>query len=161
MATSFDSPALSGVYKLVGLEHDGEIKMRVKLSHDKATYPGPKQVWRLMNDAGKYIQDIVTLNDEAPPDDRGGRALPLLVPVMKAGRVMDDDVAPASGNDDQTASAIRQLRFARLQTAAARAAAELQRLPDSLLALDAESNYPVTFSNRLQEEQAKIKNQRR
>jgi nicotinate phosphoribosyltransferase len=161
MATSFDSPALSGVYKLVGLERDGRVQMRVKLSQDKATYPGPKQVWRLTNDAGKYTQDIVALSDEASPDARDGRALPLLVQVMKDGRVIDENVAPASGHENQTASAARQLRFFRLQSAAARAATELQRLPDSLLALDAEASYPVTFSARLQEEQAKLKNQLR
>lgn len=157
MATSFDAPALSGVYKLVGLEHDGRIRMRVKLSQDKATYPGPKQVWRLTDDTDKYIKDIVALSDEAPPDDHDGRSLPLLVQVMKDGRVMDERVAPVSGDEHQTASTARQLRLSRLQMAAARAATELQRLPEGLLALDAKANYSVTFSTRLQEEQAKIK----
>jgi nicotinate phosphoribosyltransferase len=158
MATSFDSPALAGVYKLAGLEHEGGIRMRVKLSQDKATYPGPKQVWRLLDDASKYNKDIVALSDEAPPEHHGGQWQPLLVQVMKDGRVMDESVAPISGDENHTASAARGSRLPRLQMAAARAATELQRLPDSLLALDAEANYSVTFSTRLQEEQAKLKN---
>lgn len=161
MATSFDWPALSGVYKLAGLEHEGHIRMRVKLSQDKATYPGPKQVWRLLNDAGKYVQDIIALSDEAPPEYHDGRSLPLLIQVMKGGRVIDENVASVSSDEHQTASAARGSRLPRLQMAAARAAIELQRLPDSLLALDAEASYPVTFSDRLQDEQTKIKNQLR
>jgi nicotinate phosphoribosyltransferase len=63
LATSYDAPALGGVYKLVS--------GRVKLSADKATYPGPKQVWR--SDAG----DIITAADETAP------GTPLLVPAKR------------------------------------------------------------------------------
>jgi nicotinate phosphoribosyltransferase len=44
LATSFDAPSLSGVYKLAGIEKNGHVMMRIKLSQDKATYPGLKQV---------------------------------------------------------------------------------------------------------------------
>jgi nicotinate phosphoribosyltransferase len=63
LATSYDAPALGGVYKLVSGQ--------VKLSAEKATYPGPKQVWR--SDAG----DIITAADETAPGE------PLLVPAKR------------------------------------------------------------------------------
>jgi nicotinate phosphoribosyltransferase len=87
LATSFDAPALSGVYKLAGLEENGHVSMRIKLSHDKATYPGPKQVWRLTDESGSYNQDIITLADE--PNNPTGSWHPLLKKVMKEGRVVE------------------------------------------------------------------------
>ena len=50
----------------------------LKLSTDKATLPGPKQVWRRLED-GRFAGDLVTLADEeAPPD-----AVPLLEPARR------------------------------------------------------------------------------
>ncbi|HEY8018517.1 MAG TPA: nicotinate phosphoribosyltransferase [Actinomycetota bacterium] len=72
MGVSADAPYVDSVYKLT--EYDGEPKL--KLSSDKATAPGRKQVWR--SSAG----DLLALRDEAGPDD--GEAL--LSPVMRDGR---------------------------------------------------------------------------
>ena len=72
MGVSADAPYVDSVYKLT--EYDGEPKL--KLSSDKATAPGRKQVWR--SGAG----DLLALRDEAGPDD--GEAL--LAPVMRDGR---------------------------------------------------------------------------
>src|SRR6185295_4446557 len=72
LATSFDSPALSGVYKLVGFEHSGRMEMRIKLSEGKATYPGAKQVWRFTAEAGKYSHDAVSFSDEAVEESLHG-----------------------------------------------------------------------------------------
>jgi nicotinate phosphoribosyltransferase len=74
MGTSADAPFVDSVYKLV--EFDG--RPVLKLSTDKVTAPGAKQVFRRAGFAG----DIVGLRGEEPPDG----AEPLLVPVMRDGR---------------------------------------------------------------------------
>jgi nicotinate phosphoribosyltransferase len=148
LATSYDSPALPGVYKLVGIEADGRVRMRIKLSEEKATYPGSKQVWRFIDTDGKYVQDIIAMDDEGAPDNQQeavGEWRPLLELVMKDGRVVD-------GFEDQTGGGAREqreARLARLNRARARASEELKRLPDDLLALESESRYRVEFSERL------------
>jgi nicotinate phosphoribosyltransferase len=72
VGVSADAPYLDSVYKLV--EFDG--RPVLKLSADKATEPGRKQVFR-----GPH-GDVIGLRDEPPP----GRSEPMLVPVMRDGR---------------------------------------------------------------------------
>lgn len=76
LGTSADAPALSGVYKLV---EDAQ-GPKVKLSQEKATWPGRKQVHRFSAGA-RYHHDLVSLEDETV---EGGR--PLLRRVMREGR---------------------------------------------------------------------------
>jgi nicotinate phosphoribosyltransferase len=141
LATSYDAPALSGVYKLSGLEENGEIKMRIKLSKDKATYPGPKQVWRLADSTGKYIRDVISLADEDEPEsEQGGTAASLLKPVMRRGEILE--------RTDPGISGLYALRE--------RAHQQLKCLPDELLSLESRRTYPVVFSDRLRQERQKI-----
>jgi nicotinate phosphoribosyltransferase len=72
VGVSADAPYLDTVYKLV--EFAG--RPVVKLSEDKATEPGRKQVFRGPDG------DLITLRDEPGP----ARAEPLLVPFMREGR---------------------------------------------------------------------------
>jgi nicotinate phosphoribosyltransferase len=72
VGVSADAPYLDSVYKLV--EFDG--RPVLKLSEDKATEPGRKQVFR--GSSG----DVVGLREEPPPE----RSEPMLVPVMRDGR---------------------------------------------------------------------------
>ena len=81
LSTSVDAPALGGVYKLVEVEHEGAMVPVVKLSAQKQTYAGAKQVWRLTEE-GVARRDRIGLESE--PNPPGGR--PLLQPVMRAGR---------------------------------------------------------------------------
>jgi nicotinate phosphoribosyltransferase len=67
LSTSYDAPALGGVYKLVECGQRGCLK----LSGDKSTYPGIKQVWR------SDTRDVITAHDETAP----GR--PLLAPARR------------------------------------------------------------------------------
>jgi len=139
LATSYDSPALSGVYKLVALEDRGEMSLKLKLSPEKATYPGAKQVWRATDDAGKYCEDLVAFSDEpAPQSTRPGQAgwRPLLELVMKGGQNISEDGTPAA-------------RLARLNQTRERASGELMRLPDELLLLDSQARYRVKMSEEL------------
>ncbi|HEX8089476.1 MAG TPA: nicotinate phosphoribosyltransferase [Blastocatellia bacterium] len=156
LATSYDAPALSGVYKLVALEENGRMRPRMKLSEEKATYPGPKQVWRFTDNDGKYRQDTVALDDEDAPGGRGGEAggwRPLLEPVMKNGRVVDEPEDQSGG----TARLRREVRLTRLNRARSRTAEELRRLPDELLALESEPRYRVEFSTRLAAERDRLR----
>jgi nicotinate phosphoribosyltransferase len=72
LGVSADAPFLDSVYKLV--EYDG--RPVLKLSANKATEPGRKQVFR--GSEG----DVIGLRDEPRPDG----AEPLLVPVMLGGK---------------------------------------------------------------------------
>jgi len=71
MGVSADAPSLDSAYKLV--EYDG--RPILKLSAQKVTEPGRKQVFRGPNG------DVIGLRDEDVPDDHE----PLLVPVMQGG----------------------------------------------------------------------------
>lgn len=164
LATSYDSPALSGVYKLAAIEEDGRVTGRIKLSHDKASYPGSKQVWRFADEAGKYVSDLITFADEEPPSMAQpgliGSLRPLLVPVMKQGNVVDG-FAAASGDSAHKQSPVhaRDASFARLNEARTRAAQEIRRLPDDLLPLHSEATYRVVFSDRLAAERSTLEEQ--
>lgn len=74
--TSSDVPALDAVYKLQAYAG----VPRRKRSEGKATWPGPKQVGRILDDNGRMLRDVVQLEDEIPS------APPLLQPVMLAGQ---------------------------------------------------------------------------
>ncbi len=67
LITASSCPVLGGVYKLSGVEKDGEIIPKIKLSENvqKITIPGSKKVFRLYDkETGKAIADLVTLMDE-------------------------------------------------------------------------------------------------
>jgi len=146
LATSYDEPALSGVYKLAGIEENGRISMRIKLSHDKATYPGAKQVWRFKDNSGKYSHDVITLADEEPPAhsaDSIASARPLLKPVMAGGR----RVATGSSNNDKLSN--NELRNSNLSRARDLARTELEHLPHVLLEFESRPAYSLKFSERI------------
>jgi nicotinate phosphoribosyltransferase len=119
LTASLDLPALDCAYKLQ--EYDG--LPRRKRSFGKATWPGRKQVWRNYAANGRMASDVITLEGDPQPGQ------PLLQPVMKAGRRIG--LAPA------------------LADIKARAARDLERLPDPLRRLDPEASYPVTISEAL------------
>ena len=73
LVTSYDAPALGGVYKLVEQEEGGDIVYRMKSSASKKSIPGSKQVWRRRDNDGTILEDVIGLSDEAGPDD--GEAL--------------------------------------------------------------------------------------
>jgi nicotinate phosphoribosyltransferase len=99
IGVSADAPTLDSAYKLV--EYDG--RPMIKLSSNKASAPGRKQVFR--GPSG----DTIGLRDERPP---GGHE-PLLVPVMHEGE--------------------RTGPHRTLETARALFRADLGRLPDRAL----------------------------
>jgi len=82
LATSRDDPTIAGVYKLI--EHNN--KPKIKISEDKLTYPGKKQIYRIYNKQGEFIEDFLTLDSEpAPPNSEA-----LLILVMKEGNLITE-----------------------------------------------------------------------
>jgi nicotinate phosphoribosyltransferase len=126
LATSRDAPALGGVYKLVDVYAADRPMPRAKLSGDKVTYPGCKQVLRFEDKAGHFKEDHVVVCGEEHP-----RAKPLLAAVMREGKRL----APSPPLEQ-----VRQ-----------RAKQQLARLPESTRRLQAAEPYPVRFSRKLTE----------
>ena len=77
LATSGDAPALSAIYKLVELDVNGIQRFTSKLSEDKVSVPGAKQVFR------DVARDVVARSGEC------GRGEALLRPVILAGRLVE------------------------------------------------------------------------
>ncbi len=127
LSTSYDAPTLGGVYKLVEEEVDGRILYKIKLSTEKATYPGRKQVWRRTDAEGRFLSDVIALADEPPPPD----AFPLLEEIMRGGRL----VTPLP-----TLEEIRE-----------RTLENVRRLPEAYRRLKDAAEYPVSRSERLEE----------
>ncbi|MHC5542732.1 nicotinate phosphoribosyltransferase, partial [Singulisphaera rosea] len=120
LITSRDAPALSLVYKLVELDGKG----RLKRSPGKATYPFAKQVFRIREDDGRFLEDRVTQSDESSEGEA------LLVPMIREGRLVGT--------------------YPRLEEIRAHCRVQLESLPETLRDLDETPTYPVVVSARLQ-----------
>lgn len=121
LVTSADAPYMDAVYKLQ--EYAG--KPRRKRSSGKATWPGRKQVYRILDERGRLDHDVLSLERDVQT------GTPLLVPVMKGGRRL---AAP------EPLDALR-----------ARAGAQLDALPERLATLEAAREpYRVEVSAALQ-----------
>lgn len=114
------APTLDSVYKLVSF--DGR-PVR-KTSTGKATWPGPKQVWRSRD----WSADLIALEPEPPPE---GDYQPLLQEVMQSGR------AGVLGRCD-------------LGTASSYFEGQWRALPEPLKRLQSPAQHPVRPSPFLQ-----------
>jgi nicotinate phosphoribosyltransferase len=124
LATSEDAPALGSVYKLVEVEENGVRRRVMKRSEGKATWPGRKQVWRVMR-GETAVRDLVTFEDEPPVPD----AMPLLRQVVRSGFRVPEDMS--------------------LATARARCLRLVAELPPETRGLDAGAQYDVASSAAL------------
>lgn len=132
LATSFDEPALGGVYKLVELEREQVARGKVKTSPGKATFPGRKQVWRRSDASGTYVADVIAAADEPVLAD----SEPLLSGVMRAGARVETAPPLAEGRE--------------------RCRILVGKLPAALTKLEAGPAYPVHFSDRLRREREEL-----
>lgn len=121
-----DARNLSMIYKLVELEQGGKIRQAAKLSEEKATFPGRKQVFRLANARGRWKSDLIALDSE---NHTGAGAL--LLSVMRAGK--------------------RVALSEPLSAARERCAESLKRLPPRLLSIEHANPYPVRHSKQLKD----------
>lgn len=109
MVTSKGACALGGVYKLVAADDgDGVMRPRIKVSGnpEKITTPGVKQIWRVWDAHNRMLGDALALEDETFGSgetvstrhptyfhqrlklESAHRVEPLLVPVMRGGKVV-------------------------------------------------------------------------
>ena len=73
LITASSTPVFGGVYKLVAVESEGEMKPKIKLSENvaKVTTPGAKKLWRLYDkETGKALADLITLEGETIDDSQ-------------------------------------------------------------------------------------------
>lgn len=145
LATSYDAPALGGVYKLVEIEgegqgageHAGRRLGKIKLSRDKATYPLAKQVWRAYADDDSMLGDVIADVEE----DYGEQDFePLLVEVMREGKRTD-----AASDEAFDLRALQE-----------RARRNLSRLPALHRRLEGAVPYPVRWSERLERKREEL-----
>ncbi len=84
LATSADAPSLGVVYKLVELENAGDRRYTLKLSEDKRTLPGTKQIFRYAD------HDVLARSTECPSCPPGSApAEALLRPVILGGELVE------------------------------------------------------------------------
>ena len=128
VGVSADAPWTDCAYKLV--EYDG--RPVLKLSSEKQTTPGPKQVYRQRSEDGAYLSDTIALATQDPPE--GAEAL--LTEVLRNGKVM----APSPTLDE-----LRE-RFKR----------EFACLPAQHKALRSPQLYEVAISGELEALRSKV-----
>ena len=129
LITSRDAPALSMVYKLVEIDGAG----RIKLSPNKKTYPRTKQIFRRRDAAGTFCGDLVTRADETAEGEA------LMEQVVRQGQLVRP--LPDLG-------AIRQ-----------HCASQFSSLPERLKKLDATGDYPIEYSDLLEDEARRLMEQ--
>jgi nicotinate phosphoribosyltransferase len=124
MSTSEDRPYIDAVYKLSGKVEDGIFVPTMKLSKGKITLPGKKQIFRQKDKNGKYVKDIIGLEDEKV------EGVPLLVKVME------------NGNMTHNLPSLEVIRDNTLRN--------LSELPDKYKKLTNAHMYPVKLSPKLE-----------
>lgn len=69
LITANSNPLFGGVYKLVAIENNGKIVPKIKISDnlEKITTPGFKNIFRIYDNKGKIISDVVCLKSEPKP----------------------------------------------------------------------------------------------
>lgn len=134
LGVSADAPYLDSAYKLV------EYMSRpvLKLSADKQTLPGCKQVFRNTAEDGTYAGDVITRLEEGPPDEN---SLRLLETVMADGR----RTMPSPPLGELRSEFIRSVR----------------RLPDRYRQLTDPGAYPVRVSDGLSSLQVEVEHELR
>jgi len=123
MSTSFDRPYVDVVYKLSGMVERGTFVPTMKLSTGKITLPGKKQIFRQTDKNGKYVRDIISLENEKVAGE------PLLIRVMERGR-----------------NVYETQKLAEIRTATSM---NFAQLPDKYKRLTKACRYPVKLSPEL------------
>jgi len=124
MGTSIDAPALDVIYKISEVtDEKGDFLPTMKLSSAKVTYPGRKQVFRISDKKGRYLRDVIALEDERI----AGK--PLLQQVVSRGRLV--------------------YRFPSLKKIREYASSDLAGFDEGLRQVYSAYRYPVVIGERL------------
>lgn len=124
MGVSEDAPYCDVIYKISEVtDEKGEFLPTMKLSQGKTTYPGRKQIFRILNKKGMFSGDILALENE------GLKGKPLLTKVVENGKIVYD--SPALDDIKKYAND------------------NLVRLPEQYKRLKNAQKYPVVISPKL------------
>ena len=140
LSTSRDDPAMNGVYKLVALRiietlddtkamtsNHNMLSYKLKSSPGKRTYPGPKQIQRILKNE-KMVEDIVELEGEK--ETSSSLCVPLLQKILDNGSLV---------YEMPSIEKIQRYCFE-----------QIKLLPDQFRDLDyMPKEYPVTFRQKL------------
>lgn len=124
-----DSPTIEIVYKLAEIEENGQMVPKAKLSPQKYSLPGLKQVFRHIKDS-QYCSDIIGLEDEKIDGEK------LLIPILAKGKL----VKALPNLDEIKAYTMGQY----------------QKFSSDIFSLDKVIRYPVDLSPELIAEMQKI-----
>jgi nicotinate phosphoribosyltransferase len=125
MGTSADRPYLDVIYKLCETMTAPEVFSPImKLSKDKITLPGRKQVYRFKDTKGNYVKDVIALANEKVDGE------PLLIKVVDKGKLT--------------------YQLPTLNEIRVYASENLSKLPEECKALTNAQEYPVELSLNLQ-----------
>ena len=119
IVNSSDAPSLEAVYKLAQLETEQGARGVMKLAKGKKSYPGRKQVFRISDHNGKWLKDVLALEDEECEGQK------LLLPFLKNGQLV---------REIPELPAIREYVIT-----------QLEKLPDRLKSLES-AHYELEFS---------------
>jgi nicotinate phosphoribosyltransferase len=134
MGTSIDAPCLDVIYKIGEVtDENGDFLPTMKLSKDKRTYPGRKQVFRVKDKKGNYLKDIIALEGE------GLDGAPLLKKVVDAGKVIYK-----TPHLDKIRMSVKE---------------QLPRFDKTMLAVNKKYRYPVIISPGLESLRRKLTGQ--
>jgi nicotinate phosphoribosyltransferase len=135
--------ALGGVYKLVRFEDQPKLKVTSDVT--KSTIPDYKRLFRICNDDGHYLMDVMCLEDEK----------------LKPGDIVYDPTSPIRHKaipDGVSLQDIRQVvmdegkvcvRLPTLDEMADRAAEQMKLVPDGTLRFENPHLYKVSISQKL------------
>jgi nicotinate phosphoribosyltransferase len=124
MGTSADYPYIDVIYKVCEtMKEKGGFDPIMKLSKDKNTLPGRKQVYRFKDDEGNFVGDVIALAREKAMGE------PLLLKVMEKGKVIGGQPS------------LNEIR--------ATATANVSKLPLKYKKLNDAPSYPVGVSQAL------------
>jgi nicotinate phosphoribosyltransferase len=129
MGVSADAPYCDVIYKISETTNkNGRFLPTIKLSANKSTYPGRKQIYRISSKKGKFMKDVLALEAEQL------KGTALLSQVMDEGKKIQD--------------------FSNIEKTKAYVKWQLSCLPDCYKTVKASKEYPVIKSSRLK----KLKN---
>ena len=134
MGVSLDAPFLDVIYKIAEVtDEEGNFLPTMKLSQGKVTYPGRKQVFRVRDRRGRFIRDILGLENEKI------KGRPLLVKVVDRGRILYKPAAL-----DKIRGSLNR---------------DLRKLNPALLDTRPRNKYPVVISPSLRKLRAALSSQ--
>ncbi|GMT42388.1 MAG: nicotinate phosphoribosyltransferase [bacterium] len=150
LVTGDGDPALSGVYKLAAQRSEvgeWEFTLEISDSAQKSTLPCIKQVWRMLDETGGMMADIIEVDGENPDFSKGvfGDGIknvePLLTLVMSKGEI--------------------KKKLPTLKEIRERARVELDKLHPAIKRLVNPHEYKVSLGPRLTKETRRLLNQSR